>query len=96
MFRKSYPELNKTHAIQNIPSSKIKIGFISEYLTDHTIGKLFKGIILKLDKKNYDVKIFHTEQTKKGSILNDLISEEKKGSVKNILIGCPCFITNLK
>ena len=86
MFRKIYPELNKTHVIQNIPSSKIKIGFISEYLTDHTIGKLFKGIILKLDKKNYDVKIFHSEQTKKGSILDDLISEEKKGSIKNIFL----------
>jgi len=86
MFRKIYPELNKTHTIQNISSSKVKIGFISEYLTDHTIGKLFKGIILNLDKKNYDVKIFHTEQTKKGSILNDFISAEKEGSIKNIFL----------
>ena len=50
-YKKIYPELSKINKIENISSSKIKIGFISEYLTDHTIGKLFKGIILKLDKK---------------------------------------------
>ena len=72
LFKKVYPELNKINKIEKTNSSKIKIGFISEYLTDHTIGKLFKGVILKLDKKKFDVIVFHTEKTKSGNILNEL------------------------
>ena len=63
-YKKIYPELNKINNINNVSSSKIKIGFISEYLTDHTIGKLFKGIILRLDRNKFDVIVFHTEKTK--------------------------------
>ena len=51
LYRKIYPQLNSKYLLKKISSSKIRIGFVSEYLTDHTIGKLFKGIILKLDKK---------------------------------------------
>ena len=86
LFRKIYPELNKINLHKHAPSSKIRIGFISEYFTDHTIGKLFKGIILKIDKEKFEVLVFHSEQTKKGSILNDLIDAEKKGVIKNIFL----------
>ena len=37
-FRKIYPQINETNVLKNISKSKIKIGFISEHLTDHTIG----------------------------------------------------------
>ena len=57
-FRKIYPQLNNVHKLKNTSNSKIRIGFISDYLTDHTIGKLFKGIILNLDKNKFDIKIF--------------------------------------
>src|SRR6056300_941149 len=86
LFRKIYPELNQVYLHKNAPSSKIKIGFISEYLTDHTIGKLLKGIILKIDKKKFEVFVFHSEQTRKGSILDDLINAENKGIIKNIFL----------
>ena len=86
LFRRIYPELNKVYLHKNTSSSKIKIGFISEYLTDHTIGKLFKGIILKINKEKFEVLVFHSEQTKKGSILNDLVDAEKKGVIKNIFL----------
>jgi protein O-GlcNAc transferase len=86
LFRKIYPELNEIYLHKNAPSSKIKLGFISEYLTDHTIGKLFKGIILKIDKKKFEVFVFHSEQTKKGSILDELINAENKGIIKNIFL----------
>ena len=82
-YKKIYPELNKIHSIKKVSSSKIKIGFISEYLTDHTIGKLFKGIILKLNKKNFEVLIFHSEKTKKGKILDELKQSEQDGNLKN-------------
>ena len=86
LFRKIYPELNEIYLHKNAPSSKIKLGFISEYFTDHTIGKLFKGIILKIDKKKFEVFVFHSEQTRKGSILDDLINAENKGIIKNIFL----------
>ena len=86
LFKKIYPELNKINKIENRSTSKIKIGFISEYLTDHTIGKLFKGIILKLDQKNFDVVVFHTEKTKKGKIFDELKHAEKSSSIKNYFL----------
>lgn len=86
LFRKIYPELNKIYLHKNTPSNKVKLGFISEYFTDHTIGKLFKGIILEIDKKKFEVFVFHTEQTRKGSILDDLINAENKGIIKNIFL----------
>tara|TARA_B100000900_G_scaffold412006_1_gene432899 strand:- start:186 stop:1871 length:1686 start_codon:yes stop_codon:yes gene_type:complete len=82
-FKKIYPQLNKVYKIENISSDKIRIGFISEYFTDHTIGKLFKGIILKLDKKKFEVIVFHTEKTKEGKILNELKDAEKNNFIKN-------------
>ena len=85
-YKKIYPELNKINNINNTSSSKIKIGFISDYLTDHTIGKLFKGIILRLDQKKFDVIVFHTEKTKKGIILNQLQDAENNGLIRN------CFL----
>ena len=82
-YRKIYPQLNKTYSLKKASNSKINIGFVSEYLTDHTIGKLFKGIILNLDKNKFDIKIFHTTKTKKGKIYQELIDSEKIGQIKN-------------
>lgn len=48
--------------------SKIRIGFVSEYLTDHTIGKLFSSLILELDANKFDVTVFHSSNTKNGYI----------------------------
>ena len=82
-YRKIYPQLNKVNSLKKTTNSKISIGFVSEYLTDHTIGKLFKGIILNLDKNKFDIKIFHTTKTKKGKIYQELIDSEKIGQIKN-------------
>ena len=86
LFKNIYPELNKINKIDKRNSNKIKIGFISEYFTDHTIGKLFKGIILKLDKNNFEVNVFHTEKTKSGKILDELKDAEKNGLIKNFFL----------
>tara|TARA_B110000971_G_scaffold218530_1_gene257533 strand:+ start:1 stop:1677 length:1677 start_codon:yes stop_codon:yes gene_type:complete len=83
LYRKIYPQLNKAYSLKKTSNSKINIGFVSEYLTDHTIGKLFKGIILNLDKNKFDIKIFHTIKTKKGKIYQEFIDSEKIGQIKN-------------
>ena len=82
-FRKIYPQLNNVHKLKNTSNSKIRIGFVSDYLTDHTIGKLFKGIILNLDKNKFDIKIFHTSKTRKGKIYQDFIDAERNNQVYN-------------
>ena len=68
IFRKIFPKLNQVIPIKDTFSSKIRIGFISEFLTDHTIGKLFQGLIRNLDKKKFDIFIFHSYLTKDGKI----------------------------
>ena len=57
---------------------KIKIGFISEFLTEHTVGKLFGGLIKNIDRKKFDVIIFHTAQTKKSLIKNEIDNSANK------------------
>ena len=85
-YRKIYPQLNKINLLKKNLTNRIKIGFVSEYLTDHTIGKLFKGIILNLNKKEFDIKIFHTAKTKKGKIYEEFADAEKTGQIKNFIL----------
>ena len=82
-FRKIYPQINQINLIKNFKNSKIKLAFISEYLTSHTIGKLFKGIILNLDPNKFDIILFHTHKTKKGTIYDDFIKAEKNNTITN-------------
>ena len=86
LFRKIYPQINETHILKDVSKSKIKIGFISEHLTDHTIGKLYKGIILNLDKNKFDTIVFHTQKTKKGEIYESFINAEKNNIIKNYVL----------
>ena len=44
-LKKTYPILNKNFHFKISKNDKIKIGFISQFFSKHTIGKLFKGII---------------------------------------------------
>ena len=57
---------------------KIKIGFISEFLTDHTVGKLFGGLIKNIDRKKFDVTIIHTLETKESLIKNEIDDSANK------------------
>jgi len=60
LFTNYYPELRQNIITKkNIKSSKIRIGFISEFFTRHTISKLFKGLIFRLNEKLFDIKVFH-------------------------------------
>ena len=66
LFRKIIPNINYTAKnIKKQKNKKIKLGFISEFLTNHTVGKLFGGLIKNMNKKKFDVTIFHTSKTKK-------------------------------
>lgn len=74
IFRKIFPNINYTSDKLNkkIDNRKIKIGIISQFLTGHTIGKLYRGLIKNLDRKKFEVIIFHTAQTESNAMKNEI------------------------
>ena len=74
LFRKMIPNIsyNSKNINKQKKQKKIKIGFISEFLTGHTIGKLFGGLIKYIDRKKFDVFVFHAPNTKKNIIKNEI------------------------
>ena len=74
LFKKMIPNINyisKNINKQN-KQKKIKVGFISEFLTGHTIGKLFGGLIKYIDRKKFDIFVFHAPNTKKSILKNEI------------------------
>ena len=84
-LKKIYQPLNHKISINHQLNDKIKIGFISEFFTDHTIGKLFKNLIFSLDLKFFDIVIYHSNKTKAGEIFEEFLNENKKGFKNEIL-----------
>jgi len=80
LFRQIIPNIN--YVSKNInkqkKQKKIKLGFISEFLTKHTVGKLFGGLIKNIDRKKFDIIIFHTHKTKKSLIKNEIDNHSNK------------------
>ena len=84
-LKKIYEPLNHKILINQKLGERIKIGFVSEFFTDHTIGKLFKDLIFSLDLKFFDVVIYHSNRTKKGEIFEEFQRKNKKGFKNKIL-----------
>ena len=85
IYKKIYPEVNnKVETFQK--NEKIKIGFISEFFTDHTIMKLFKGLIYKLNKEIFDVFVLHSNQTRPGKLFNEINESIVLHGHKNIIL----------
>ena len=83
-LRKVYMELNENCITEKKENEKIKIGFISEFFTNHTIGKLFKNIIFSLDQSKFNIFVLHSKKTKVSELFNEFIEKEKNGFLKNI------------
>ena len=85
LYRKFYPELNQSF-INEKKNNKIRIGFLSEFFTNHTIGKLYRGIIFKLDPKKFDIFIFHSKHTVKSSFYKQFLEGEILSNLVNITL----------
>ena len=85
-FKKLFKILNDETFSKKKIQEKIKIGVISEFFTDHTIGKLYKDIIFSLDKNKFEVLIFHSQKTNPGEIFNEFKKKEEEGILKNKLL----------
>ncbi len=89
IYKKIYPDLNKKIILKEKNKDKIRIGFISEFFTNHTIMKLYKGIMLNLDENMFNIYIFHSHNTEKGRYLSEIQEAEiTKKNLENI------FLTN--
>lgn len=85
IFRKIYPGLNQSFKNKN-ENKKIRIGFISAFFSNHTIGKLFKGIIFNLDKEKFDTVVFHSQKTDQSPIFKEFLDAEISLNIKNIIL----------
>ena len=86
-MRKIYPELNQNSVIKDKNINKrIKIGFISEFFSNHTIGKLFKGMIFHLDKKKFEIIVFHSHKTDRSPIFKEFLDAEINRGIRNIIL----------
>ena len=86
LFKKIYPELNQLDLKDRVRNKKIKIGFISEFFTNHTILKLFEGIIYKLDKSKFDVYIFYSDKTLPGTRYEELKRNSMMYDYENVFL----------
>ena len=85
-FKKLFKILNDESFSKRKIQGKIRIGVISEFFTDHTIGKLYKDLIFSLNKKKFETFIFHSQKTKPGEIFNEFKKKQKEGILKNELL----------
>ena len=86
LYNKIYPDLKNIEEYSFFKNEKIKIGFISEFFSDHTIAKLFKGIIYKLNKEIFEVYIFHSNTTLPGKIFNEINESVVSYNYENIIL----------
>ena len=85
-FKKLYKVLNQETHTNRVIEGKIRIGIISEFFTDHTIGKLYKELIFSLDRTKFETFIFHSQKTHPGDIFNEFKEKEKEGVLKNEIL----------
>ncbi|MBU0593648.1 MAG: tetratricopeptide repeat protein [Gammaproteobacteria bacterium] len=74
MFRSRCPALNyraphlQAWQAPARTSRRLRVGFLSECLGAHTIGKLYQGLIRELDRQRFEVVVLHAPAAKKDSI----------------------------
>jgi tetratricopeptide (TPR) repeat protein len=54
------PSPRKPHQRRRAKQGRIRLGFLSQYLCDHTIGQLNLGIIERLEKKRFELVVLST------------------------------------
>ena len=86
LYKKIYPELSKISDFSIKKNKKIKIGFISQFFTNHSIMKIYKGIIYKLNKDIFDVFVFHSDKTLPGSSFKEINESVVLYNFENIIL----------
>ncbi|HTN94418.1 MAG TPA: tetratricopeptide repeat protein [Gallionella sp.] len=78
LFRARIPDLTYTapHVqgwrLSIAEGQRIRVGFLSEYLCEHTIGNLYQGYIRHLDRDRFEVVVIHTKGTRQDAFRRNL------------------------
>ncbi|MCX7171615.1 MAG: tetratricopeptide repeat protein [Proteobacteria bacterium] len=70
LFRSRVPNLTVTASHVDawrppvISGRRIRVGFLSQFLVSHTIGKLYQGFIRHLDRSRFEVVVIHAPRSK--------------------------------
>ena len=84
MFRARVPNLSFTASYirdwltPKARCQRIRVGFLSEYLCDHTIGKHYQGFIRHLDRNKFEVVVIHTPKSKQDNFRKNLDASADK------------------
>lgn len=76
LYRSRIPALNSRapHVDEwQFPTDRrVRVGFCSQFLTSHTIGKLYQGFLRGLDRTRFEVIVIHAATTKHDAFSNSL------------------------
>jgi protein O-GlcNAc transferase len=84
LFRKRVPELAYTapHVQGWRPPAergqRIRVGFLSEFLFEHTIGKHYQGFIRNLDRNRFEVVVMHGPKSRSDAFRKNLDASADK------------------
>lgn len=74
------PPAGAVRPMERKPSGKIRVGLISAFFKNHTIGLLNRGLVEKLDRKQFHVTVFTTSPT------NDFVAHAMQQHADNYLV----------
>jgi predicted O-linked N-acetylglucosamine transferase (SPINDLY family) len=60
---------------------RIRVGFLSQFLVTHTIGKLYQGFIRHMDRSTFEVVVIHAPKAKR-----DLFSQDLDGLAETVIM----------
>jgi protein O-GlcNAc transferase len=71
LFRSRVPKLN--HTAPHVPGwrpsevngRRIRLGFLSEFFVDHTIGRLYRGLLQHFDRSRFEVVLIHAPKARR-------------------------------
>jgi protein O-GlcNAc transferase len=85
LFRAKAPSLNYTaprvSSWAGQGSRRIKVGICSQYLANHTIGKLYKGLIEKIDRSRFDLTLLHASRSRHDAFSANLDHQADKSII---------------
>lgn len=75
------PQLRSWCAPTAAEGRRLRVGFCSQFLVTHTIGKLYQGLLRKLDRARFEVVLIHAPESKR-----DVFSAQLDALVDAVLV----------
>lgn len=63
-----------THIGRTGAERRLRVGFLSEFFADHTIGRLYRGMVRHLDRRRFEVVVIHAPRAARDTIAGEFDS----------------------